>query len=211
MIPWGRWLLVALVCVAGCEQDSGGACPPCPVREGVVSRVIDGDTLQISIVCTEDSDCPTEDDSPGACLADGRCDRDSTVRLVGVNTGEIPHGFPDDPDPECLGDEARQALEDLVLSQTVRLVYEPVAGCRDIYGRLLAYVFLGDELVQSRLLREGLACVYWASSRPEKHLARYVDELNAAETVAYDGQLGVWTPRDASCGGLKNYTGRCDR
>lgn len=206
-------LLLLFALAAGCAEGAGGAGPPCPVHEGVVSRVIDGDTLEVSVICREDADCPNEQEDPGHCLEDGRCDRDSTVRLVGVNAGEIPHGLPDDPPAECLGQTAREELTALVAGQTVRLVYEPVAGCRDQYGRLLAYVFLGDEMLQTRLLGQGLVCIYWASSSPERELTRYYDVLTAAENTAYDAETGIWSPSDDVCGGLRRYTGtsRCAR
>jgi len=76
------------------------------------------------------------------------------VRLTGIDTPELhhptkPRGF--------YAEEARQAAQSLVEGRSVALVYD--RDERDRYGRLLAYVLVGDVFVNARLLREGYARV----------------------------------------------------
>lgn len=70
------------------------------------------------------------------------------VRYVGVNTPER--------DEPCYLD-ALQANADLVEGQTVTLVRD--SSNTDRFGRLLRYIYVGDQSVNERLVREG-----WAES-----------------------------------------------
>lgn len=103
-----------------------------PGGDGVVTEVVDGDTL---------------------ILEDGRA-----VRLVGIQAPKLPLGrakFKAWP----LGEESKAALEKLTLGKTVTLAY---SGHRvDRHGRALAHLHLGDGLwVQGEMLRTGMARVY---------------------------------------------------
>jgi micrococcal nuclease len=98
-------------------------------RAGVVTGVIDGDTVEIS--------------RPG-----GR-DR---VRLLGVDTPETVH--PDRP-VECFGPEASGFTRDRLLGRRVTLSFDRVR--RDPYGRLLAYVELDGRRFNDELLARGYA------------------------------------------------------
>ena len=68
------------------------------------------------------------------------------MRYIGVDTPEsVKPGEP----VECFGAARRADFnERLVEGETVRLVFD--AEQRDPYGRLLAYVYLGDTLRQRR-------------------------------------------------------------
>ena len=126
-----------------------------------VTRVVDGDTIAVS--CAE-----------------------TTIRLLLINTPEIAHGGT--TTAQCGGDAAKSYLESRLPGGTaVRLQ----AGKRDKdkYGRLLRYVFLGDELVNETLVREGYAERY-RSAEDHTYEARIV----AAEMVAKAAQRGVWVP-----------------
>jgi micrococcal nuclease len=94
-----------------------------------VTRVVDGDTIEV--------------------LLDGRRE---DVRYIGVDTPETVK--PDTP-VQCFGPQASAFNHALVEGREVRLVFG--AERRDIYGRLLAYVYLGDRLVNATLVRRGLA------------------------------------------------------
>ena len=87
----------------------------------------------------------TDGDTVRVELASGREER---VRYIGIDTPEPTGG-------ECFADEATEANARLVAGRQVRLV--PGEEERDRYGRLLAYVYAGDVLVNARLLREGYA------------------------------------------------------
>jgi micrococcal nuclease len=126
-------LLVALVAIGvrGCGEDGGGpgsAGPGEPVRAEVID-VVDGDTIEVSI------DGEVED-----------------VRYIGVDTPEsVTPGEP----VECFGKEAGRENERLVGGETVRLDFD--AERRDRYGRLLAYVHVGDVFVNAELVERGFA------------------------------------------------------
>lgn len=124
-----------------------------------VVEVVDGDTVRLS---------------------DGR-----EVRLVGIQAPKLPLGrrnFNEWP----LADDAKRALESLVLGQEVSLGY----GGREIdrHGRQLAHLVLADgRWVQGTILRNGLARVYgFADNRA------LLDRMLAEERAARDAGLGIW-------------------
>ncbi len=99
-------------------------------------RVIDGDTIEVSIDGAEED-----------------------VRYIGVDTPETVK--PDAP-VQCYGPQASAANHRLVEGRTVRLVFDRER--RDAYGRLLAYVYTqarteaGDpRFVNAALVRDGYA------------------------------------------------------
>lgn len=98
------------------------------VRAATVVRVVDGDTLVLSL--------------------SGRQDR---VRLIGLDAPEtwLRH--------DCFGPEATQALNRLTPPGTpVRVT--PDTELRDHYGRLLSYLWTSHgTFVNAELLREGFA------------------------------------------------------
>jgi len=100
-------------------------------RTARVVRVVDGDTIKVSV--------------------DGRTDR---VRYIGVDTPETVK--PRTP-VQCFGHQASARNAALVAGQEVRLV--PDREARDRYGRLLAYVYRAsdDLFVNAVLVRDGYA------------------------------------------------------
>jgi micrococcal nuclease len=107
----------------------GPAAEPGGRAEARVLRVIDGDTIEVSI------DGAVED-----------------VRYIGVDT---PESVDPDAPVECFGREAAALNERLVAGRTVALRFD--AERRDAYGRLLAYVYAGPRLVNAELVRRGYA------------------------------------------------------
>ena len=97
----------------------------------VVVRVVDGDTIHVRLG-----------------------DRVEKVRYIGVNTPEIHHPT---KGREPGGDEALRVNEELVSGKRVRLELD--VQSRDRYGRLLAYVWVGDVMVNAELVRRGFAQV----------------------------------------------------
>jgi len=126
-------LLLAALVVAGLgtwrpgflEQDSA------PPGQGVVTRVVDGDTVHVAL--------------------DGA---DETVRYIGVDT---PESVKPNTPVQCFAKAASAANERLVDGQRVRIVYD--AERRDRYGRLLAYVYRAGDgaFVNAALVRDGYA------------------------------------------------------
>jgi micrococcal nuclease len=94
-----------------------------------VTRVVDGDTIEVRI---------------GGRIED--------VRYIGVDTPETVK--PDTP-VQCFGPRASTFNHELVERRQIRLDFG--VERRDVYGRLLAYVHLGDRFVNAMLVRKGLA------------------------------------------------------
>jgi micrococcal nuclease len=94
-----------------------------------VVRAIDGDTIEVRVGGR------TED-----------------VRYIGVDTPETVK--PDTP-VQCFGPRASHFNHRLMEGRRVRLVFG--VERRDVYGRLLAYVYLGHRFVNAMLVRRGLA------------------------------------------------------
>jgi micrococcal nuclease len=96
-----------------------------------VTRVVDGDTIVVTL---------------GTAL--------ETVRYIGVNAPEVHHPRRGE---EPGGREATAVNRGLVLGRQVRLELD--VRTRDRYGRLLAYVWVGDVMVNAELVRQGYAQV----------------------------------------------------
>lgn len=100
-----------------------------PPIEARVTRVIDGDTIEVNL--------------EGAIYK---------VRYIGIDTPETVH--PSEP-VECFGKEASDKNSELVEGKIVRL--EKDVSETDKYGRLLRYVWVGDIFVNDYLVRQGYA------------------------------------------------------
>ncbi len=132
----GRWqrgqlgsLVLLLVAVALIVRPwEGGDGEPTAVSAYVV-RAVDGDTIAVRF--------------------EGR---EEDVRYIGVDTPETVK--PDTP-VQCFGPRASRFNHRLVEGRRVRLVFG--VERRDVYHRLLAYVYPGRRFVNAILLRRGLA------------------------------------------------------
>jgi micrococcal nuclease len=121
--------------------------------------VVDGDTVEIDL--------------------DGRIDR---LRYIGVDTPETVK--PDTP-IECFGPEAHEFNEQLVDGKMVRLDFD--AERRDVYGRLLAYVHVGDTFVNEELLSRGYATTLTIPPND-----RYAERFAELERKASAAGVGLW-------------------
>ena len=117
--------LISILVLSLLILATGCIAPTAPV----VTRVIDGDTIEVSIA-----------------------GESYKVRYIGIDTPEL-----DDKRPKfcALAQEATRYNRELVEGKTVRL--EKDISETDQYGRLLRYVYVGDTLVNAELVREGLA------------------------------------------------------
>jgi len=104
------------------------------------------------------------------------------VRLSGINTPETG---------ECYYQEAKDKLKQLTLNKEV--FTESDISNEDKYNRLLRYIYVGDTLVNSVLVKEGYARVYDKYS----YDTRRYDELKEVEKIAINSKLGVWNCTDA--------------
>ena len=78
----------------------------------------------------------------------------NSTRLLGINTPEKGERY---------YEEAKKFLEDKTLNKTVAMKFGKDKV--DLYGRKLAYVFLGRENVNLRLVEEGFANFYFPSGK----------------------------------------------
>ncbi len=108
-------------------------------------------------------------------------DTGEKIRLRGANTPELRP-------PEAFGVEAKEAVADLILNQTVYLSYGDVE--RDGYGRLIASVRTEDTDVATHLLENGLAHAFFIP--PEK---LDTPRLLKAQEEAQTQRKGLWSIR----------------
>lgn len=157
-----RGLAAPLACVvlaAACSTTQ----PPGPAREegtnALVARVVDGDTVEARF---------------GGEVVD--------VRLIGVDTPEsVAPGQP----VECYGLAASRFTTRELEGRRVRLELD--VERLDRFGRTLAYVWLGPELFNETLVRQGYAVV---TTYPPN--VRYVDRFLDAQREARSQGRGLW-------------------
>lgn len=116
-----------------------------------------------------------------------RQDQDTLkVRLLGIDAPEMNQGR--------YGKRARAALARLLpLRRDVWLDLD--VQDRDVYGRLLAFIWTRDDLlVNEEMLREGFAVVY---VRPPN--VKYEDVLREAAAEAQRDKRGLWATPAFDC------------
>ena len=152
-------LILALRLSAGSPAD-----PEAPLLLGpyAVERVVDGDTLILDL--------------------DGQRER---VRLIGIDAPESVEDHPERVEP--YGPVAAAFVSDLLEGQEVMIELDE--ELRDRYDRLLAYVYLEEEQLNSLLLALGHARV---TLYPPN--VRYEREFRALEKEARRQALGLWAP-----------------
>jgi micrococcal nuclease len=159
-------LVVGLVLLLVRSDDNGDpgdspatVSPRSPALTARVVRVVDGDTIEVA---TGDG---TED-----------------VRYIGVDTPEsVKPGTP----VQCYAKRASHFNDRLIAGRTVRLRFDRER--RDVYGRLLAYVYAGSRFVNAELVRRGFARTL--TIPPNTSHASLFDRL--ASRAGRDGR-GLW-------------------
>ncbi|PZE22540.1 thermonuclease family protein [Paenibacillus xerothermodurans] len=135
-------------------------------REKVkVERVVDGDTFDV--------------------VLDGKKQK---VRLIGIDTPETKK--PNTP-VMYYGKEAADYSKKRLENKYVALEWD--VERKDQYDRLLAYVWIDDELYNSTLLREGYARL--ATFPPN---VKYVDDFKQDQAEARKQGKGLWKNYDAA-------------
>ncbi|OFW60658.1 MAG: hypothetical protein A2133_05815 [Actinobacteria bacterium RBG_16_64_13] len=98
------------------------------------------------------------------------------VRLIGIDAPETGEAFSAD---------ATEGLTKLVGGTNVRLELD--VETHDQYDRRLAYIWVGQTMVNAELLWRGLATVYTVPPN-----VKYVERFQAAQDEAQAAQLGMW-------------------
>ena len=151
---------------------------PAGYEEGVVLRAIDGDTIEIRITARV----------PGPGAGTTKVGQIVGVRLLGIDTPESVD--PNSP-VECFGQESSAATEVLLEGRSVRLVKD--VEDEDSFGRRLRYVYIGQEMVNARLVVNG-----YASTLPYPPNVRHAALLSHLQRDARTRQRGLWD--DGTCG-----------
>ena len=133
-----------------------------PALTGRVVKLVDGDTIWVDV---------------GA----GRIEK---VRYIGVNTPELRHP---QRGVEPGSHEAHAVNRRLVEGKRVRLELD--VQPRDRHGRLLAYVWTGDTMVNAELLRLGYAQVMTVPPN-----VRHQSLFLKLQRAARDSHRGLWRP-----------------
>lgn len=163
-------LVVVLVAIVlgdrlGSGPDPSGSAEQATSRGDRLSadvlRVVDGDTIEVDV------DGRTED-----------------VRYIGVDTPEsVKPGTP----VQCFAKQASEFNRDLVEDEQVTLVFD--RELRDVYGRLLAYVYVGREFVNGKLVQGGFARTLEIAPNTAK--AGVLSRLERSASIAGRGLWGA--------------------
>ncbi|HKQ67080.1 MAG TPA: thermonuclease family protein [Methylomirabilota bacterium] len=129
--------------------------------EGTVVRVVDGDTIHVQLA-----------------------DRVEKVRYIGLDSPEIHHPVKGE---EPGGRAAATVNRGLVESRRVRLELD--VRTRDRWGRLLAYVWVGDTMINAELIRLGYAHVMTVPPN-----VRYQELFVKLQREAREDGRGLWRP-----------------
>ncbi len=147
------------------QQQSSANQTPTALGEYRVSKVVDGDTIEVSM--------------------DGRLQK---VRLIGMDTPEVV-----DPRKavQCFGREASAEAKRRLSDKVIRLEYDVQVGEQDKYGRRLAYVYLPDGSNYAEgMIRDGFAKEYTYQGQVYKYQVNF----NQAEAEAEQTARGLWSP-----------------
>ncbi|WP_025028034.1 thermonuclease family protein [Caldalkalibacillus mannanilyticus] len=154
---------ISLFLLSACSEPSSMG----DIEEGTVLRVVDGDTIKVKLNGVEE-----------------------TVRLLCIDTPEMKDKRFDGPQP--FAEEATEFVTDMLSGKKVELELGLGNG-RDKYGRLLAYVYVDGQMINERLLEEGLARVAYVYSPNTK----YVDQFREIQRQSQKEGKGIWS--------LENY------
>jgi len=139
----------------------GGSAGAGVTIEGTVVRVVDGDTILVQLA-----------------------DRVEKVRYIGVDSPEIHHPVKGE---EPGGREAATVNRGLVEGRRVRLELD--VRTRDRWGRLLAYVWVGDTMINAELI-----CLGYAHVMTVPPNVRYQELFVKLQREAREAGRGLWHP-----------------
>ena len=150
--------IVLAVLVAGCGEAKPSSVPG---RESVqVERVVDGDTFEVKLRGQKEK-----------------------IRMIGIDTPETKK--PNTP-VMYYGQEAYAYTKKRLEKKRVELEWD--VDQRDQYGRMLAYVWIGDELLNRTLVQEGYARIYTFPPN-----VKYVEQFKKDQEEARKQKKGLWS------------------
>ena len=127
-----------------------------------VSRVVDGDTIEVIIN-----------------------EKKEKIRMIGIDTPETKHPK---KGKECYGEEAYQKTKSLLEGKKIFLEEDASQGDQDYYKRLLRYVVLEDgSNFNLKMIQEGFAKEY-----TYKKSYLYQSDFKQAEQEAQKSKKGLW-------------------
>ena len=149
---------------AGAEGSAGRPADGVP---GVVTRVVDGDTVIVRFSPPPEGFGETE-----------------RVRLIGIDAPEsVRPGTP----VQRFSEEAAAYTRGNLLGRRVLLSFD--RELRDRYGRVLAYLYLEDGVFfNAKMIEDGYAYAY------TKYPFRYMKNFRALERRARREKKGLWAP-----------------
>ena len=108
------------------------------------------------------------------------------VRLIGVDAPELSSKAT--TKTGCYATQAKNYLSRRLSGKYVSLVSDRLSGDKDYYGRLLRYVYLGNEEIDRTLVSNGYAREYkfWANNYGRR--SSYL----SAQTSAKNARRGLW-------------------
>lgn len=201
--PWSS--IVSITLIALLSAAALGACGGPVERAGVaavVERIPNGNTLEVRPLAAigeparpqnrgqnrlavpaiappppANGSASSPDNSSGN--SPGNSQKLERVRLLGIDAPDLRQN--------PWGVQAQQALADLVAGQQVWLEFDEAP--RDRFGRLLAYVWRGDQLINEQLLVDGQALL------GDRVVGlRYAERLRNAQSRARLLEAGLWNP-----------------
>jgi micrococcal nuclease len=148
-----------LLATRGDDEGAAGDKRPAKRAEALVVEVVDGDTIHVAIAGREES-----------------------VRYIGIDTPES--AIPGER-PECFGKRAAGLNRELVHGERVTLVFGDER--RDHYGRMLAYVYVGERFVNAEIVRRGYAHTLAIAPNTD-----FADRFGELEQAAANAGRGLW-------------------
>lgn len=102
------------------------------------------------------------------------------VRFIAVDTPEITSN-------DYYAKEAKNYVCDRLNQGPIFLEFDPNSDQYDDYGRMIAWVYVGDSLLQKEIIEEGYGKVKYIYGD-----YKYVDELNQLQSQAKKSKMGIW-------------------
>ena len=130
-----------------------------PIDKTIHGFIIDYETATVERVIDGDT-----------LVADGR-----TIRLLGINTPERG---------EWYYNEAKEFLSNQTLEKEIKLFFGKEK--KDKYGRTLAYVFIGSNNINQKIIEEGYANYYFPSGKD-----KYYDDFIESWEICLDKETNL--------------------